>query len=55
MEEILKGLAQGGPLAVVAAWALWTITRELKALRSSIDGLHESIALLLDRKERTAP
>lgn len=49
MEELLKTVAQGGAVAVIAWYALFVLTREVRSLRDAILELPEKIAEKLGR------
>lgn len=50
--EILKGLAQGGPVALIAFYALWAIGKKIDSLVDSISKLNVNVGILLDRETR---
>ncbi len=48
--EVVKVVAQGGVVAVIAFYALWNIGGKIEKLTDAVSKLHTKIAVLLDRE-----
>lgn len=49
LDEFAKGLGQGGPMAVVAGFALWALVIEFRKVREAIEHLRAGVWIMLDR------